>query len=333
MSDKILIGEGSENILEVLANISNQVLEMNGRMGGMEETIVRVETENRWKDIQPEYNEIRRAMVHSTTLSPGQAHNLCSPSQSRTGTTNAPLSKLTTLKNHLGKPTPHPNPQPYQLPKENLLFLASQLQYQTPFQNNSNSSFHEPYASHPTNAPNIPYQDYQYENPLYDEIHDELNNDEFWYHEGDMMGYRGDKMGYRGDRIGNRGNRSRERNDQYRGLNTIKVTLPRFKGSGDPEDFLEWKIQSDQIFLTNSISKTLKVKYALMQFKGYLTPNYYQEVFKKVYMLRQEKNMECTVIRFMANLRYDMLNPLKLKHYKTLETTFNDASKVEADKK
>ncbi|KAH0751925.1 hypothetical protein KY290_005193 [Solanum tuberosum] len=49
-----------------------------------------------------------------------------------------------------------------------------------------------------------------------------------------------------------------------------------------------------------------------------LTPNYYQEVFKKVYMLRQE-NMECT--------------PLKLKHYETLEAAFHDASNVEADLK
>ncbi|KAH0667840.1 hypothetical protein KY285_029046 [Solanum tuberosum] len=182
-------------------------------------------------------------------------------------------------------------------------------------------------------------------------------------------------MGHRGDRIGNRGNRFRERNDhQDRGLNTIKVTLPRFKGSSDPDEFLEWKIQSERIFLTNNISETLKVKYALTQFEGYastwweskrrereshhnyelptwqklialmelryLTPNYYKEVLKKVYMLRQgtksvedyydefenlrmkskiEENMECT--------------PLKLKHYETLEAAFHDASKVEADLK
>ncbi|KAH0720261.1 hypothetical protein KY284_005291 [Solanum tuberosum] len=85
-----------------------------------------------------------------------------------------------------------------------------------------------------------------------------------------------------------------------------------------------------------------------------LTPNYYQEVFKKVYMLRQgtksvekyydefenlqmkskiEENMECTVILFVANLRYDILKPLKLKHYETLEAAFHDASNVEADLK
>ena len=120
--------------------------------------------------------------------------------------------------------------------------------------------------------------------------------------------------------MGNRGNRFRERNDQDRGLNTIKVTLPRFKGSSDPDEFLEWKIQSEPIFLTNNIWATLKEKYVVTQFEGYastwwefkrrereshhnyelptwqelitlvelryLTPNY-QEVLDKVYMLRQ----------------------------------------------
>ncbi|XP_049349487.1 uncharacterized protein LOC125814081 [Solanum verrucosum] len=43
--------------------------------------------------------------------------------------------------------------------------------------------------------------------------------------------------------------------------------------------------------------------------------------------------MECTVIRFVANLRYDILKPLKLKLYETLEAAFHDASKVEADLK
>ena len=44
-----------------------------------------------------------------------------------------------------------------------------------------------------------------------------------------------------------------------------------------------------------------------------------------------EDKMECTVIGFVANLRYDILKPLKLKHYETLEVSFDDASKVEVD--
>ena len=104
-------------------------------------------------------------------------------------------------------------------------------------------------------------------------------------------------------------------------MNTIKVTLPRFKGSSDNDKFLEWKIQSERIFLRNNISASSKLKYALTQFEGYtptwweskrreneshhnyelptwlymitlmelryLTPRYYQDVLKKVYMLRK----------------------------------------------
>lgn len=80
---------------------------------------------------------------------------------------------------------------------------------------------------------------------------------------GQEYGNSGDRMGYRGDRMGNRGDRFRESNDQVRGLNTIKVIFPKFKGIGDPDVFLEWKIQSEQIFLTNNISKTFKALYAL----------------------------------------------------------------------
>ena len=51
------IEESSENIMEVLANMSKQVAEMNRRMGGS-------------KSIKPENEEIRRTSVHSTTLTP-----------------------------------------------------------------------------------------------------------------------------------------------------------------------------------------------------------------------------------------------------------------------
>ena len=171
-------------------------------------------------------------------------------------------------------------------------------------------------------------------------------------------------------------------------IGALKLSRSHFsgiKGSSDPDEFLEWKIQSELIFLTNNISTTLKVKYALTQFEGYastwweskrrereshhnyelptwqelitfmdlryMTPNYYQEVLKKLYMLIQgtkfaeeycdefenlrmkskiKEYMKCSVIRFVANLRYDILKPLKLKNYETLEADFHHASKVEA---
>ena len=69
--------------------------------------------------------------------------------------------------------------------------------------------------------------------------------------------------------MGNRGNRFRKKNDNDRGLNIIKVTLPRFKEISDPDEFLEWKLHSERIFLTNNISASLKVKYALARFERY----------------------------------------------------------------
>ena len=70
--------------MEVLANIYKKISEINGRMGGVEERLVRVENENRRKVIKPENEEIRRTSVHFTTLTQEKAHNLCSPPQSRT---------------------------------------------------------------------------------------------------------------------------------------------------------------------------------------------------------------------------------------------------------
>ena len=58
---------------------------------------------------------------------------------------------------------------------------------------------------------------------------------------------------------------------------------------------------------------------------------YYDE-FENLRMKSKIKEyMKCSVIRFVENLRYDILKPLKLKHYETLEVSFDDASKVEVD--
>lgn len=62
--------------------------------------------------------------------------------------------------------------------------------------------------------------------------------------EGQEYVNKGYVIGYRGDRIETKENKFREMNDQYRGLNTIKNTLPRYKRSSSPDEFLEWKVQS-----------------------------------------------------------------------------------------
>ena len=65
---------GESSIIEVLANLSKKIAEMNGRMQAMEKMLVRIENENRWKAIQPKFEEIRRTSVHSTTLTPEQSY-------------------------------------------------------------------------------------------------------------------------------------------------------------------------------------------------------------------------------------------------------------------
>ena len=46
MSNTIQIREDSKNIMETLAYFSKQIAKMNGRMGGLEERLVRVENVN-----------------------------------------------------------------------------------------------------------------------------------------------------------------------------------------------------------------------------------------------------------------------------------------------
>ncbi|XP_059313982.1 uncharacterized protein LOC132064853 [Lycium ferocissimum] len=57
--------------------------------------------------------------------------------------------------------------------------------------------------------------------------------------------------------------------DSDRTLNTIKVNLLTFQGGSNLEEFLEWKLQSERIFLTNNVFEASNTKYALTQFEGY----------------------------------------------------------------
>lgn len=59
-----------------------------------------------------------------------------------------------------------------------------------------------------------------------------------------------------------------------------------------------------------------------------IVEEYYDE-FKN---MRMKSKLEEN-IRFMENLRYNILKPLKLKNYYTLEVVFHDASKLDVDLK
>ena len=63
------------------------------------------------------------------------------------------------------------------------------------------------------------------------------------------------------------------------GINTIKLSLPIFKGESDPEVYLSWESACDKVFQVNDISEEKKSCYAIAHFKGY--PNTWWEYAKR----------------------------------------------------
>ncbi|PHU13617.1 hypothetical protein BC332_14822 [Capsicum chinense] len=53
------------------------------------------------------------------------------------------------------------------------------------------------------------------------------------------------------------------------GLNSIKITLPSFKGTSDPSLYLDWELQCNRIFQLNELTSQKKVAHAIAQFEGY----------------------------------------------------------------
>ncbi|PHT55578.1 hypothetical protein CQW23_04064 [Capsicum baccatum] len=56
---------------------------------------------------------------------------------------------------------------------------------------------------------------------------------------------------------------------RYTGLNSIKITLPSFKGTSDPSLYLDWELQCNQIFQLNELTSPNKAAHAIAQFEGY----------------------------------------------------------------
>ena len=60
------------------------------------------------------------------------------------------------------------------------------------------------------------------------------------------------------------GNQTRELS-----LNSIKVSLPIFKGESDPEAYLAWESSCDKIFQENDLIEEKKSCYMIAHFEGY----------------------------------------------------------------
>ncbi|KAF3681585.1 hypothetical protein FXO38_01640 [Capsicum annuum] len=53
------------------------------------------------------------------------------------------------------------------------------------------------------------------------------------------------------------------------GLNSIKITLPSFKGTSDPSLYLDWELQCNHIFQLNELTSQKKAAHTIAQFEGY----------------------------------------------------------------
>ena len=57
---------------------------------------------------------------------------------------------------------------------------------------------------------------------------------------------------------------------------------------------------------------------------------YYDEFENLRKKSKIEENMECTITRFVENMRYDILNPLNLKHYEILKANLKEEKSYKA---
>ena len=52
-------------------------------------------------------------------------------------------------------------------------------------------------------------------------------------------------------------------------MNDVKVKIPKFLGTYDPEAYLDWEMKVDQIFNCNNFSEEKKMQLASLEFEGY----------------------------------------------------------------
>ncbi|KAK4707194.1 hypothetical protein R3W88_033246 [Solanum pinnatisectum] len=70
------------------------------------------------------------------------------------------------------------------------------------------------------------------------------------------------------------------------GINSIKMTLPTFKGECNPDAYLEWELQCDRIFNVFELADVKSSCYGIAQFKGYSVTLW--EHMKRYHLVVQE---------------------------------------------
>jgi len=106
------------------------------------------------------------------------------------------------------------------------------------------------------------------------EEHDSFDGDNYGYGIDDQA--QQERLGGRGRRGGNGGwhpvdgrEYNRRNDDEDRGFNNIKVTLPFFKGSSDPNEYLDWIVKLERQYNLNNMSDVKKRNYAISHLEGF----------------------------------------------------------------
>ncbi|KAH0692771.1 hypothetical protein KY285_019868 [Solanum tuberosum] len=182
------------------------------------------------------------------------------------------------------------------------------------------------------------------------EEHDSFDGDNYGYGIDDQA--QQERLGGRGRRGGNGGwhpvdgrEYNRRNDDEDRGFNNIKVTLPFFKGSSDPNEYLDWIVKLERQYNLNNVSDVKKMNYAI---------SHLEDTLKKYYNLQQRsksvegyyEELEHTrlranvndgemnlVARFISGLNKEIRQPLDLHRLPTLYEAYQMALKVEGHQK
>ena len=129
--------------------------------------------------------------------------------------------------------------------------------------------------------------------------------------------------------------------EQHRGgrdtnLNSVKITIPPFKGTSDPEAFLEWKVQLERVFDTNDMTEEKKATYAISSFESYAS-TWWESMKRSRRRLGLRMNITWEELKEIMNNKYvtpkyrqEQLKKLyELKQgYKSVDEYFNDFEKI-----
>ncbi|KAH0709361.1 hypothetical protein KY284_010788 [Solanum tuberosum] len=153
------------------------------------------------------------------------------------------------------------------------------------------------------------------------------------------------------------------------GINSIKTTIPSFKGECNPDAYLEWESQCDRIFNVSDLTEEYMKKYHLVIQEGhpppwtelkrlmtvkYVPERYRQGLLAKLYNLRQgSKNVEAyhnefqnmamkldyediekhVVIHFKVGLNNEISSKMTIHRFATVNEVFEASHEIESKNK